>query len=64
VFGDISFTPERHDGYPDEGIVMVEANSRKNGALTLAAGYGADSVYCDSVYGCKRCNVRLRFSYA
>src|SRR6201993_1155780 len=32
VFGDISFTPERHDGYPDDGIVMVEANSFKNGA--------------------------------
>src|SRR5215467_4071950 len=33
VFGDISFTPERHDGYPDDGIVMVEANSLKNGAF-------------------------------
>src|SRR5258708_2909371 len=41
VFGDISFTPERHDGYPDEGIVMVEANSLKNGAFKLAPGYGA-----------------------
>jgi branched-chain amino acid transport system substrate-binding protein len=41
VFGDISFTPERHDGYPDEGIVMVEANSLKNGAFRLAPGYGA-----------------------
>jgi branched-chain amino acid transport system substrate-binding protein len=41
VFGDISFTPERHDGYPDEGIVMVEANSLRNGAFKLAPGYGA-----------------------
>jgi branched-chain amino acid transport system substrate-binding protein len=41
VFGDISFTPERHDGYPDEGIVMVEANSLKNGAFKLAPGYNA-----------------------
>jgi branched-chain amino acid transport system substrate-binding protein len=41
VFGDISFTPERHDGYPDEGIVMVEANSLKNGAFKLAPGYEA-----------------------
>ncbi len=41
VFGDISFTPERHDGYPDEGIVMVEANSPKNGAFKLAPGYSA-----------------------
>jgi branched-chain amino acid transport system substrate-binding protein len=40
VFGDISFTPERHDGYPDDGIVMVEANSFKNGAFKLAPGYG------------------------
>jgi branched-chain amino acid transport system substrate-binding protein len=39
VFGDISFTPERHDGYPDEGVVMVEANSLKNGAFKLAPGY-------------------------
>ena len=37
VFGDISFTPERHDGYPDDGIVMVEANSFKNGANHMAA---------------------------
>lgn len=41
IFGDISFTPDRHDGYPDEGIVMVEANSLKNGAFKLAPGYGA-----------------------
>jgi branched-chain amino acid transport system substrate-binding protein len=40
VFGDISFTSERHDGYPDDGIVMVEANSFKNGAFKLAPGYG------------------------
>jgi branched-chain amino acid transport system substrate-binding protein len=39
IFGDISFTPERHDGYPDEGIVMVEANSLNNGAFKLAPGY-------------------------
>src|ERR1700749_4463633 len=41
VFGDISFTPERHDGYPDDGIVMVAANSFKNGAFKLAPGYSA-----------------------
>jgi branched-chain amino acid transport system substrate-binding protein len=41
VFGDISFTADRHDGYPDEGIVMVEANSLKNGAFKLAPGYGS-----------------------
>jgi branched-chain amino acid transport system substrate-binding protein len=41
VYGDISFTPESHDGYPDEEIVMVEANSLKDGAFKLAPGYGA-----------------------
>src|SRR5262249_51771450 len=41
VFGDISFTPDRHDGYPDDQVVMVEANSLKDGAFNLAPGYGA-----------------------
>jgi branched-chain amino acid transport system substrate-binding protein len=41
VYGDISFTSERHDGYPDEEVIMVEANSLKNGAFRLAPGYGA-----------------------
>ena len=41
VYGDISFTPDRHDGYPDKQVVMVEANSLKDGAFNLAPGYGA-----------------------
>jgi branched-chain amino acid transport system substrate-binding protein len=41
VYGDISFTPDRHDGYPDEQVVMVEANSLKEGAFNLAPGYSA-----------------------
>jgi branched-chain amino acid transport system substrate-binding protein len=41
VYGDISFTPERHDGYRDEEVVMVEANSLKSGAFKLAPGYNA-----------------------
>jgi len=41
VYGDISFTPDRHNGYPDEEVVMVEANSLKNGAFRLAPGYTA-----------------------
>ena len=41
IYGDISFTPERHDGYPDEEVIMVEADSLKNGAFKLAPGYGA-----------------------
>jgi branched-chain amino acid transport system substrate-binding protein len=41
VYGDISFTPEQHNGYPDQEVVMVEANSLKNGAFNLAPGYAA-----------------------
>jgi branched-chain amino acid transport system substrate-binding protein len=41
VYGDISFTPDRHDGYPDEEVVMVEANSLRDGAFKLAPGYSA-----------------------
>ena len=41
VYGDISFTPDRHDGYPDEEVVMVEANSLKSGAFKLAPGYSS-----------------------
>src|SRR6476469_5073642 len=40
VYGDMSFTPDRHDGYPDQQVVMVEANSLKDGAFKLAPGYG------------------------
>jgi len=41
VYGDITFTPDEHNGYPDRQIVMVEANSLKDGAFNLAPGYGA-----------------------
>ena len=41
VYGDISFSPDNHDGYPDAQVVMVEANSLKEGAFNLAPGYGA-----------------------
>ena len=41
VYGNISFTPDRHDGYRDDQVVMVEANSLKGGAFNLAPGYGA-----------------------
>jgi branched-chain amino acid transport system substrate-binding protein len=41
VYGDISFTSDQHNGYPDEEVVMVEANSLKNGAFNLAPGYTA-----------------------
>ena len=35
-----SFTADKHDGYPDSQVVMVEANSLKDGAFNLAPGYG------------------------
>jgi branched-chain amino acid transport system substrate-binding protein len=41
VYGDYTFTPDEHNGYPDKQIVMVEANSLKEGAFNLAPGYGA-----------------------
>jgi branched-chain amino acid transport system substrate-binding protein len=41
VYGDYSFTAEEHNGYPDRQVVMVEANSLKEGAFNLAPGYGA-----------------------
>jgi len=41
VYGDISFSPEQHNGYPDDEVVMVEANSLKDGAFNLAPGYAA-----------------------
>ena len=40
-YGDITFTPEQHNGYPDDEVVMVEANSLKDGAFNLAPGYSA-----------------------
>ena len=41
VNGDITFTSDEHNGYPDDEVVMVEANSLKNGAFNLAPGYNA-----------------------
>ena len=41
VYGDISFSPDQHNGYPDEEVVMVEANSLKDGAFNLAPGYSS-----------------------
>jgi branched-chain amino acid transport system substrate-binding protein len=41
VYGDITFTPEQHNGYPDDEVVMVEANSLRGGAFNLAPGYTA-----------------------
>ena len=40
IYGEYSFTPDEHNGYPDRQVVMVEANSLKDGAFNLAPGYG------------------------
>ncbi|MGA2124776.1 MAG: ABC transporter substrate-binding protein [Xanthobacteraceae bacterium] len=39
-FGDYTFTPSQHNGYPTEDVVMSEASSARDGAFTLAPGYG------------------------
>jgi branched-chain amino acid transport system substrate-binding protein len=38
-FGDYTFTPTQHNGYPTDEIVMSEARSAKNGTFALAPGY-------------------------
>ena len=38
AFGDYTYTPTDHNGYPQDGVVMSEANSQKDGAFTLAPG--------------------------
>jgi branched-chain amino acid transport system substrate-binding protein len=40
-FGDYTFTPTEHNGYPTEDVVMSEASSAKDGAFALAPGYKA-----------------------
>jgi branched-chain amino acid transport system substrate-binding protein len=39
VFGEYSFTPTQHNGYPQNDVVMSLANSQKDGAFALAPGY-------------------------
>jgi branched-chain amino acid transport system substrate-binding protein len=40
IFGDYTWTPEQHNGYPTAEVVMSQANSQKDGAFRLAPGYG------------------------
>jgi branched-chain amino acid transport system substrate-binding protein len=39
VFADYTWTPEQHNGIPDDDVVMVQANTFRNGAFQLAPGY-------------------------
>lgn len=41
VYGTITFTPEQHNGFPDDEVVMCEVNSLKDGAFNLAPGYSS-----------------------
>lgn len=41
VYGTLSFSPTDHNGYPDNEVVMCEANSFREGAFSLAPGYAA-----------------------
>lgn len=40
IFGQYSFSPTEHNGYPQDEVVMSRANSQKEGAFSLAPGYG------------------------
>lgn len=40
VYGTVMWTDEQHNGFADEEVVMCEANSLKDGAFNIAAGYG------------------------
>ena len=39
VYGTITWTPELHDGFQNNEVVMVQANSLREGAFVLAPGY-------------------------
>ena len=39
VYGTYTFSPEQHNGYPTEEVVMSLANSQRDGAYTIAPGY-------------------------
>ncbi|MET0676337.1 MAG: ABC transporter substrate-binding protein [Bradyrhizobium sp.] len=38
-FGNYSFSPTQHNGFPTDEIVMSEASTAKNGSFALAPGY-------------------------
>jgi branched-chain amino acid transport system substrate-binding protein len=39
IYGTVTFTPEEHNGFPNEEVVMCEVNSLRDGAFNLAPGY-------------------------
>jgi branched-chain amino acid transport system substrate-binding protein len=41
IYGHLTFTPEDHNGYPQNEVVMAQANTFHDGAFKLAPGYSA-----------------------
>jgi branched-chain amino acid transport system substrate-binding protein len=41
IYGTVTWTPEQHNGFPDEEVVMCEVNSLKDGAFNIAPGYAS-----------------------
>ncbi len=39
LFGNYRFSPQQHNGYPTDEVVMSAANSQRDGAYKLAPGY-------------------------
>jgi branched-chain amino acid transport system substrate-binding protein len=40
IFGNYTWTPKEHNGFPTDDVVMSLANSARDGAFGLAPGYG------------------------
>jgi branched-chain amino acid transport system substrate-binding protein len=38
-FGEYTFTPTEHNGYPGQDVVMSAASTAKDGTFRLAPGY-------------------------
>jgi branched-chain amino acid transport system substrate-binding protein len=41
IYATLSFSPEQHNGLPDDEVVMCQANSLREGAFNIAPGYGS-----------------------
>jgi branched-chain amino acid transport system substrate-binding protein len=41
IYGTVTWTPQQHNGFPDDEVVMCEVNSLKDGAFNLAPGYAS-----------------------
>jgi branched-chain amino acid transport system substrate-binding protein len=41
IYATLNYSPDQHNGVPDDEIVMCQANSLRDGAFNLAPGYGA-----------------------